>query len=619
MINFNVLELRVNPKYSFVGIQLEDSKLIFHLPKGFKHNLALLDTYEAKCNLFFDLYNVLNKFKAICLEKGYLESNKVKKVSDRDGMIQEDGGLDINKEDNNNEIIFYSKFDALASILNAYDELKILSLVSRQGRSQNIDYSKLDRYLHEAVFLKNNAIYLDSISLPRRQVNLEANDIVLMYCYLLTEIKDRLKQKVSDPVKILSENFRQKYLNFESSLFSEQHYEQIIGILKDTLETIDRYTPIRDFDYWDFYEAIEKFLYGKIDNSQQGKIWGINNFYMVWESMCLTYLVKNTKPNNLLYLDCQYLANKYINSYQNSLKALDLTNVFEVNNRKLYPDAVILSEIQKLLNYKQLATTPLILEVNHGWNDNGYRTQFLWNDNYLRIAYKKQVKDIDTFKKMKEKQYDGIHLLSENEIEISFLPKIFYSYWEIEENLKLLELKKMFQLNHVFFVACQKKLFKEQSFFEYFDRNLGEVFYKSLFRKPGYTPCIYSLNEIYDKFIKFRNWVQKNNWEKYFIDKKSTIEVIDIKYSDENYYLNTENIEEIKSRSVRKQFVYEYLIQKHLESSDNNTKLDIESQFWLPSYSDESNVISSGAKYLDFYIKLINVDIMAIMESYINS
>ena len=98
--------------------------------------------------------------------------------------------------------------------------------------------------------------------------------------------------------------------------------------------------------------------------------------------------------------------------------------------------------------------------------------------------------------------------------------------------------------------------------------------------------------------------------------------VIDIKYSSFEYYQSPdqspERMEEIKSRSIRKQFLYEYLLQNYLE--DNNSKLKalpIKSDFWLPIYSPNSELLSSGPKYLDGYVKLTGVSIMAMIDSYL--
>ncbi|MEI6443182.1 MAG: hypothetical protein WCO29_08660 [Nostocales cyanobacterium ELA583] len=87
-----------------------------------------------------------------------------------------------------------------------------------------------------------------------------------------------------------------------------------------------------------------------------------------------------------------------------------------------------------------------------------------------------------------------------------------------------------------------------------------------------------------------------------------------------DYYTNSGNIEEIKNRSVRKQFVYEYLLQKHLEKNNHPLKeLDIKSEFWLPASSSNEKTFTPLPKYMDDYIKLTGVNIMTVIDSYLET
>ncbi len=139
--------------------------------------------------------------------------------------------------------------------------------------------------------------------------------LISLYCYILTEIKEQLQEEVRAEVQSLAEQFRQQYIGTESSFFSEKSDQPILNCLKDALEVIDNYTPLKDPDYWHFYDAIEAFLFGELQHSAEGEIWGINNFHMVWEAMCLTYLVKNTEPGFLVYLDERLLSTTIIKKF----------------------------------------------------------------------------------------------------------------------------------------------------------------------------------------------------------------------------------------------------------------------------------------------------------------
>ena len=114
--------------------------------------------------------------------------------------------------------------------------------------------------------MKNNAIFINEMNLPRRRGIYEETDIICMYCYLLSEIKEQLYEAVDVEVVSLAERFRQKYVGLEYSLFSEHHNNIILSILLEALDIIDRNTSLKDHDYWYFYELIENFLLGSLHN-----------------------------------------------------------------------------------------------------------------------------------------------------------------------------------------------------------------------------------------------------------------------------------------------------------------------------------------------------------------
>lgn len=619
MINFGELEIKVNTKYSFVGIQKEGSKLIFHIPKGFSESDISLNTFDSKRDLFFRLYRVLKVFKQVCIDKGHFQTRVVTKADDRDGVVEDDTGSEITSY-NDSKNIFYSKIDALGSILDAYDELKILALVSRLGKSERIDYSKLHRYLNKAVFLNNGAIYIDTMNLPRKEIHFDATDIVAMYCYILTEIKEQLQQEVNPEINSLAEKFKEKYLGYEYSLFNEKYYLQVINELKDTLELIDHYTPIKDSDYWDFYEAIYKFLFGDLDNSIQGRVWGFSNFNTIWESMCLTYLVETVAPAFILYLDKQFISDKILSKWNNCNKIINISHIFNINDTDVFPDLVILSfeseegEILSL-NYREFKRKNHIkysISKDDSWNDYGYLTRFDISIDFDGESVCKKGRGmlkITNVDKSLEENVNHCFNVSNLDFNQKLLNK-YYSYWNII-NVTNEQLAMMRSLNHIFYRAFFMKIYNHTNFFDEFISNvLGKqanindnIFYLSLFRDGSRQRDINEINNLYKGFIENLNF--------YFID---------IKYSTAEYYTNAENIQKIKNRSVRKQFCYEYLLQKHLEKTNNPLKeLDIKSEFWLPTYSSSQETFTPLTKYMDDYIKLTGVNIMAVIDSYLET
>lgn len=95
----------------------------------------------------------------------------------------------------------------------------------------------------------------------------------------------------------------------------------------------------------------------------------------------------------------------------------------------------------------------------------------------------------------------------------------------------------------------------------------------------------------------------------------------EIKYQLEEpiYIHNKENIEEIKSKSIRKQFVYEYLLKDYLEKQKQIAQPKISSCFWIPEYHSGKEFVVSGDEYLDGYIDLALVDPIRLLQHYVQS
>ena len=607
MINFNSLKLRVPDNYSFVGIKKQDDELYFYLPKGFDARLSELDTFVGKRDLFFLLYKILGTFKEICIEKGYIDDLGEFGTQDRDGVINSHRGSEIQDEEDDSENIFYSKLDIITHFLKAYEEPKILALAYRLGKSNKFDVSQIHKYLHQAVYLPNHAAYVDEMLLPRRVMQFESTDIVTMYCYLFCEIKQQLGEVANAEITALAERFRQHHLGNQDSLFDEQSYEQVLDILKDALETIDHNTPIKDADYWQYYEVIQLFLYGNWHQAENGEIWGIKNFYSVWESMCLTYIVQRTDPSLLLYLDDRYLSSRTVERAKSSAKLIDLSKTFNINGSSLKPDAIVFESITSQIR----AEKTYIVSANTKWNDYGYKTIIDCPGISAKVGYIGQGYD-HTIEKLQEfYQFDrpGRMIID------APLPNNFYSFWEIDYPLDSEYLHKMYYFNHLFYLALKNQITDWDKFETKIIQPLG-IFSGSFYDDPRFNVFNFSLLRYKDV-----EWMREkfNDFIRQFLNQDECFcEIIDIKYLDTKYFRDPNKIEEIKRRSIRKQFVYEHLLQKTLEKrKDQYSNLSIRSSFWLPSYlPDDSELLQDSSTFLDGYIKLKNVNFKLLAETY---
>lgn len=622
MLNFQELQPIVSDKYSFVGIQNKNHQLQLYLPKGF--DAKNFNTYNSKRDIYFLLYKILHHYKQICEEKGNLEKQLVK---DRDGVIQSNDSVHkVVIPESDGEVLLYSKLDAIGKILDAYDEPKIMSLAHRLGESEEIDYSQIHQYLDRAKYLPNGAAYIDTMDMPRLQVKYQSTDIVGMYCYIFFEVKQQLGEEIISEIQVLAEGFAHRYLDAENSLFNEESCIKTVDVLKDILETIEHQTPIKDADYWDFHNAIELFLYGELSQQEEGEIWGINNFCYVWESMCLTYLAKSIDSSRLLYVDNNNLSSDVIALAESKPKQLNVKYAFEINGSPLRPDAVILDNPYNFQHIGETNSCHLRMDLNRGkfwthWDDYGYRTAFyceipsLSKEIWLRIAYENQYEGYHTFYELKKEYVSQNDYLSIN----SQLPNNYYSFWTIsleELNHNILLLMRI--LNHVFYVALKNNVYTADAFYNFLSTNFNlnkkrkNVFVQSLFQDVRiYFPTAitraklsYDEREIifmYERFIK----------------RVTCLNIIDIKYKPVSNYFDENKREEIKTRDIRKQFVYEHLLQRHIQNNPKFNQLEIKSSFWLPRDDELQHMSKVEPEYLNGYIELNKVKFNIIANSYL--
>jgi len=287
---FNLEELRVvtsrttndeDKLYSFVGIRRSktDSELEFCLPKGFQD--FPMKNFDMLKKTFFKTYKTYRKL--------HESKRNLAEQGQYDGFEETENGYKLIGKDT--DIITYSKLTVFDSILDAYNEMLILTLKNKLSKSTNIDYSKLHKYLDKAIYPEpeEGLLYIDEVDVEKKIIDADSPTLVQMFCFIYLEIKAALEEEVvSIRVKSLAREFRETNLTTDSSLFDTESFEQTIIILKELLDDIDRFTSFKDADFWHFYEAVYTFLYGENDFTQDedGNIWGINNFSVVWEEMC---------------------------------------------------------------------------------------------------------------------------------------------------------------------------------------------------------------------------------------------------------------------------------------------------------------------------------------------
>lgn len=309
MFNFKQLKLvkrcDSDSHSSFVGIRrAADGDLEFRLPQGFDHFPE--QDFEQTKRLFFKMYRTFKKF-----ERDNTRDSTDKTPKGKDNAKRQNHAYRF-KDAEDNDVILYSKIDLIENILTAYHELALNTLERRVGQDERVDYAKLEQYLHRAVYLPNDVIYIDEMDLPRQTLQYESVTLIHLFCFIVAELYTEMELTTKVRVKELAAYFIQQQLKHEQSLFKEAVFLDTIHQLKTVLHEIDKYTVYKDDDYWRLYEAIELFLYGELDMEtpdENGVYWGISNFSAVWEDMCATWAFA-TQPHIIIYADTNIMFNR---------------------------------------------------------------------------------------------------------------------------------------------------------------------------------------------------------------------------------------------------------------------------------------------------------------------
>lgn len=332
-------EERGRRNYSFVGIQRSksnDEQLEFWLPLGFRdfdHS-----NFEEVKRFFFRMYKT---FKIYLKKKeAVLKDDDI--TINRDGIIEKEEGFSF-KNEKKDQPIFYGKLNAIDKILEGYDELRISALEKKQIRSHEVDFTKLHRYMHQAVYLEEDVIYLDAMNIAKNVIVKSSPPILQLFCFIFSEIKSELNEADSVPARAfeLSDQFKEEYLQPDSTLFQKNSFSETLELLRGILNDIDIYTTYKDEDYWHFFEATEAFLYGERSENDKDIYWGFSSFYDVWEDMCQSYMLTHEEyRERLVYADLNGKLTAFF-PYQETTNPFDLILNGLLGIRQLRPDLVL--------------------------------------------------------------------------------------------------------------------------------------------------------------------------------------------------------------------------------------------------------------------------------------
>lgn len=578
MFNFNELAI-VQPnepncyRGSFVGIRQDKylGKMAFTVPKGFEDFEV---NYENVKNLFFSMYRTFDKF----LETAKKIENLDDKPTGKDNtQIDNHRGAYIFTDEDNNETILYSKIDLIDSIFQLYKEMEIESLIQELGLVEDIDYSKIDRYLDKGIYLDNHAIFIENMVGYRNIVRGVPSELIEIFCYIYHELANELKQEVSESIKEISFNFSYKFLSPEQSLFSEYSFESTMNTLKDCLDNIHKMTAYKNGQYWDIYEAVEHFLYGSLEfdkDSSQG-FWGINNFSYIWEEMC-NYMVAVSKEYKILYCDTKLPLNQYKDnlSRQNRIwiDTSEIKNVFYLDlhghKRWLRPDIILRNDSHNNFFIKDMIDTDVLEKYEEP-------SDLLGISGNSDITFKLNLKENFDKSKLEDGQqrFKAIYDF--------FLKKIFEILNPEENKGRSSKVKKSLK-------PYMKQLNISKS-------TANSFIIKSIPKK------------LFDEML---NDILEQDNEKNFADK--SVKLIDWKYHSNSIFNNPNYRSDSRiNESIIKSLAYEFCLSTIISEP-------IHSQFAIPYYDIKTEDIIIGSEKIDCNIELVRMNFLKIQEIYLN-
>ena len=576
MFNFNELAI-VQPnepncyRGSFVGIRQDKylGKMAFTVPKGFEDFEVNYDNVK---NLFFSMYRTFDKF----LKKEKKNENLDNKPTEKDNIqIDNHRGAYRFTDEDNNQTILYSKIDLIDSIFQLYKEMEIESLIQELGLVEDIDYSKIDRYLDKGIYLDNHAIFIENMVGYRNIVRGVPSELIEIFCYIYHELANELKQEVSESIKEISFNFSYQFLSPEQSLFSEYSFESTMNTLKDCLDNIHKMTAYKNGQYWDIYEAVEHFLYGSLEfdkDSSQG-FWGINNFSYIWEEMC-NYMVAVSNEYKILYCDTKLPLNQYKDHLlkQNRIwiDKNEIENVFHIDlhgyKRWLRPDIITRPVIANDYNENPLDSVikgeKKILSIK----SHEVKSRLSFGTNNINIDF-----SLNVNREVNANQNSDIIKKGE---------EIFNRFSNYFSNL--------YRIKGVAHGSLKGYQYIPKGKYSFSVKNISKDKYDEIYQKI--------FNSYENNNIENENRTYITDWKYYF---ESDFEKID--------YRNNDRI----NISIIKSLAYEFCLQQALD-------IPINSQFAIPFYDFNCNDIVIDLKMLDCTIELVKMNFLKIQEIYLN-
>ena len=359
MIDFAKIQIVADEK-SFVGLKYNQDKLNLYLPKGCNawgewitdKQIGSSERYERAKEAFTLIFIVIQVFKKTSFHNS---ATKIKNASAIHGNQTSDAQQEFDNEDVPPQ--FY--LELLPSLLTEFDNLAIAGLRHRLVRTERFDAKLASKQFDQALIDRNGVPFWPDMLQSKATIVVEPFELVQMYCWAFRDVQRQLHGKeavIESEVHHLADQFAlQHFPNNDVSLFDFETYELTRKTLIDRLELIKLNTAVQDDDFHLLYDTMHNFLYGGESKGKANtEVFGLNGFWMVWESMVLAKYI-DSNNYQIAALDKSIIPQPLQQKIQHlkssedrnerSFSAVDsLAKAFEINvagiSKNLYPDLV---------------------------------------------------------------------------------------------------------------------------------------------------------------------------------------------------------------------------------------------------------------------------------------
>ena len=615
--------------YSFVGIGQGELRL----PKGCMAWADKMNSVQAPAEKFGTVRDAfLDLYKTLRVYRGNIQRSL---VSDRDSaQAGAQGGMELLGEHENSEIIYYRHLDMLDSILDAHDELAILSLAQRLGRSERLDNTKLHRYLDCAIYFDDGDFIVDEMVMPRHQVILEPVEIVQMYCFVLIEVKRLLEESdvLASDIRVLGERFFENHLAAGDGLFEFDTWRHTRDILCERLSIIDKNTAFKDDGYHALYEALTRFLYGSAEQNDQGRQWGISTFAPVFEALCLTHLIMQRAsaiiacdttglpdsspiiPRALTHTQELRLHSKLVGRLHS---IPDLVGVFVINGTNLFPDCVVAEKLLDTIR-ESLCRHYRIQSLSDNRSTGSPQIDVVFQEFWQGIKSCHG----PTQRAEAQKIFSLLKTTTPGPATAFFLGRAVAAAYE-SSGSTFDSRERIFNqlIDDAIGTPRHIDILRGIIWETYFDKNeeLREdddlAMRKDLYGFKCTMQCISNNLESFPQLLVLQQFTQKCEviFQEEIGKKQKECIVVDFKYLTKPYF--DQNTVEVRERSVRKQLVYEYLLSKKL-----GDHYRISSEFWVPAFESDATKVDIDIKYSEYlgkFIPIRHVNVAGLIREYV--